>query len=308
MSLDDKAKIGLIYAMISQSSATEIVMALYRHLLGREADSEGLAAHRENLIASFDNGGFGLLLESFLGSEERKGYTYEDIRNSEIQKLGSYLSGLCSHYNFVSIGSHCYTSYLLKRANLKKYSYPFDWIFSSNAMINHCITDDFAIFLDKQYYSPIELYNSDSKSCDHRYYKDNYGVNSLFNHRNPVIDIDYEYTLRTVNRFRSIMLEGNTNVFFATFRHSSKEIANFLNLSEILTGQSPSSLVIGVAVDTPQIQTSKSIFRINGNTSLSYFTPSSEWLDVKFASPLDDVSLFRTFADQAFELAGRSGT
>ena len=48
-----------------------------------------------------------------------------------------------------SLGNRCHTAYLLKKCNLKKTSYPFDWIFSDLYMILHCIEDNFNKFLNK---------------------------------------------------------------------------------------------------------------------------------------------------------------
>ena len=48
-----------------------------------------------------------------------------------------------------SLGSLCHSAQILKNNNLKRCSYPFDWIFSSPNMVIDCISDDFKKFLDK---------------------------------------------------------------------------------------------------------------------------------------------------------------
>ena len=48
-----------------------------------------------------------------------------------------------------SLALLCQSSKLLETNNLKKCSYPFDWIFSTFEMIIDCIEDDFNKFLDK---------------------------------------------------------------------------------------------------------------------------------------------------------------
>lgn len=45
-----------------------------------------------------------------------------------------------------SIGSWCITGTLLKKANLKTESYPFDWNFTNIDVVKHCIEDNFKIF------------------------------------------------------------------------------------------------------------------------------------------------------------------
>ena len=46
----------------------------------------------------------------------------------------------------IPIGSDCGVAELLKKYNLRNASYPFDWIFSTPVMIQHCINDDFKTF------------------------------------------------------------------------------------------------------------------------------------------------------------------
>ena len=54
---------------------------------------------------------------------------------------------------FISIGPCCFTTEYIKSSGLCNHSYPFDWIFSSIEMVNHCITDKFNTFLDLSYIS-----------------------------------------------------------------------------------------------------------------------------------------------------------
>ena len=80
-----------------------------------------------------------------------------------------------------SLGSLCHSSQILKRNNLKIYSYPFDWIFSCCDNIIHCIEDNFNIFLDKSYYI-----NRSISQCGHSKYNDR-----MWQHHNPLNNIDH---------------------------------------------------------------------------------------------------------------------
>ncbi|NBU53167.1 MAG: methyltransferase domain-containing protein [Alphaproteobacteria bacterium] len=108
--------------------------------------------------------------------------------------------------NYVcSLGPYCQSSQVLKRWNLKKCSYPFDWIFSNCDIILHCIKDDFKVFLDREYYKTIT-----HDRCEHTYYK----LGCMFNHSNPKIDDDkYSYYGRCVNRFRSLLAYDGHKLF-----------------------------------------------------------------------------------------------
>jgi hypothetical protein len=95
-----------------------------------------------------------------------------------------------------SLGPLCHSSKLLKNNNLKKCSYPFDWIFSDCNNIIHCLENDFKFFLDKSYYTRI----SDNQ-CGHSYYHP-----SMWWHHNPLNnENDYNYYIRCVNRFKQLL-------------------------------------------------------------------------------------------------------
>jgi len=125
-----------------------------------------------------------------------------------------------------SFGYLCHCSLLLKNNNLKKCSYPFDWIFINYNNIIHCIEDNFNIFLNKLYYVSVS-----KKQCIHKYYK------ILFNHHNPLKDInDYNYFIRCVNRFIELLQNKENKLFVIMFvnkdnikENSKKNIINFNN-------------------------------------------------------------------------------
>jgi len=48
-----------------------------------------------------------------------------------------------NNYNFISIGEFCLSSYFIKTLELKKQSYPFDWVYSNINTVLFCIGDDF---------------------------------------------------------------------------------------------------------------------------------------------------------------------
>lgn len=113
--------------------------------------------------------------------------------------------------NALSLGTQCYAATLLQRANLRRFSGPFDWIFSSAAAVRHCIGDDFRTLLDRSQYRPIPL--SDRKNiqyerCEHLYYREKFGIRRMFNHHDVWTDDDYFYLDRCVRRFRQVCKQG----------------------------------------------------------------------------------------------------
>ena len=106
-----------------------------------------------------------------------------------------------------SIGTFCQAAMILKRNGLKMASYPFDWIFSSAEMAKDCITDNFASFLDKSYYTNIRCRWNDHQ-CGHKKYHTN-----MFNHRDPRTEQDYHYYVRCVERFRDVLRNDARKLF-----------------------------------------------------------------------------------------------
>lgn len=119
-----------------------------------------------------------------------------------------------------SLGSVCHSSEIFKRNNLKLCSYPFDWIFSNCDNIIHCIEDNFNIFLDKSYYV-----NISESECGHSKYN-----NHMFNHRNPLINIDhYNYYVRCVDRFKNLLQKQEHKLFIMTFVNMNNVDENIKN-------------------------------------------------------------------------------
>jgi Putative papain-like cysteine peptidase (DUF1796) len=111
----------------------------------------------------------------------------------------------------LSLGSHCYPSWLLKRMGLKRFSTPFDWIFSDPLMVADCINDDFSAFLDKQQIISSHLGNGE---FGHNLYSEKYQRESIFNHHNPRdSDSDYEYFVRAATRFSLVLRSRQTKLF-----------------------------------------------------------------------------------------------
>ena len=61
----------------------------------------------------------------------------------------------------VSLGVACPCAYALKKAGVKLYSCPFDWIISSTDMVIDCIETDFRNFLNDEF-----LYHTDDRLCN----------------------------------------------------------------------------------------------------------------------------------------------
>jgi hypothetical protein len=129
------------------------------------------------------------------------------------------------YQHIISLGWRCHTSSTLKSLNLKKYSCPFDWIFSNLDMIQDCLEDNFKKFLDKSLYidNPTYKTNGENKG-GHKIYGSN-----IFNHHNPKLKEDYNYYLRCVERFTKLLQSKETKIYI----HMINMGNNNLNLEDL---------------------------------------------------------------------------
>ena len=108
----------------------------------------------------------------------------------------------------VSLGSHCHTSYALRQACLKRFSCPFDWIFSQCDMLIDCLDTRFEKLLDKREF----IDHSQGKSLKTVEEKIRAGHKTygpmLFNHHDPRRPDHYEYYKRCVERFRVVATDA----------------------------------------------------------------------------------------------------
>lgn len=126
----------------------------------------------------------------------------------------------------MSLGTCCVTSMVLKDKHLKRFSGPFDWVFSPGNMIESCLNDDFKMFLDRSQYIDI------GKRVNHKSY------GPIFRHHNPSKNAnDYEYYLRCVERFRTLLRLPEKKLFVQTninFRNWPPNFDKFIKLNQQL--------------------------------------------------------------------------
>ncbi|MDB5510835.1 MAG: hypothetical protein JWR08_318 [Enterovirga sp.] len=122
------------------------------------------------------------------------------------------LPGQARPVEHVACGTFCHVASSLRTAGLRRWSGPFDWIFTTPGMIADCIADDFASLLDPRYLvsvPPAELTNGAKKQCRHLLYEARYGLPTVFNHHDPAASpSDLRSLERAVARMRAT-LRGN---------------------------------------------------------------------------------------------------
>lgn len=191
--------------------------ALYGGMLGRQPDAEGLKQHLLHLQAQQANPlRYERLVEAFTrGTEFRLVAEQRWFPNGSNAFLPD-LTGVCFEH-VVSLGNFCHAAMALKRAAYRAWSGPFDWVFSNVSMASHCISDDFAVFLDPQYWRSVpvaERHTPEANLCEHLFYREKFGVPFVFNHHDPSASREHAaYFHRCVNRFRQVLRSSAWKMF-----------------------------------------------------------------------------------------------
>ncbi len=141
----------------------------------------------------------------FSGSKQLK-----QERLALASKTASAIADFLNHapHKTVSLGQNCNSAWYLKQVGLKTESYPFDWIISSSTVLESCLDDHFATFMDKSC-----MFSFDKgKRAGHKLYHSH-----LFNHRNPLDNAeDYRYYQRCISRFYDLLDSHQPAVFICT--------------------------------------------------------------------------------------------
>lgn len=123
-----------------------------------------------------------------------------------------------------SIGNYCFSSALLNVLEIRKMALPFDWLFTTPKATVEILNNDFSDFLNKDYIVDIgDVSPMNGNQAGHSLYHKNF-----FNHKDPRNEVDYEYYVRCIDRFRDfIKLEGK-KLFICSYKNLDKKMDDTL--------------------------------------------------------------------------------
>tara|TARA_B110000967_G_C18893971_1_gene569287 strand:+ start:717 stop:1361 length:645 start_codon:yes stop_codon:yes gene_type:complete len=195
---------------------------------------------------------------------------------------------------YCSLGFHCHSTQLLIRNNLKKESYPFDWIFSSIFIVLDCLENDFSKLIDKRFY--IDYHNQNNKTnqnnkinqnqCGHSYYKSN-----LFPHHDMRKIDNYMYLLRCIRRFKNICKMKEPKIFFITIidiQLMTKIHENMTNLKNMLDKKTTDFTLV-CFVFTNNQDSNHHYTEINDNIHIVYINVTSSSNGLEFENEKDNI-------------------
>lgn len=113
----------------------------------------------------------------------------------------------------IPLGTFCITAEILRKADIRQASFPFDWLFCSVSSITDIMRDDFKKFLDPTYLVSISD-EHEGRKCMHALYDGLQFDRPTFNHKDPTLNEDRAYYERCIKRFRDSAALGPSLFLF----------------------------------------------------------------------------------------------
>lgn len=280
----------------------DLVRSVYRGLLGREPDPGGLLHHARNLDAAPGFAALESVLRDFIGSEEFRLRTgsvdFADLARPQGPDAGE--EEPISHV--VGIGTSCFTAFLQRRWRLRNFAGPFDWIFSSEQMVEHALRDDFRLFLSPDQYERVET--PAGWRCHHRFYGGMVRNAPIFNHHDPLSEADHQYFRRCVDRFRQAVQGPRRTLLVQMAWVAPDSHKDFQSLAELLDGIAPRAVLNLFVVSGPtgRIFPELGLIREHGRHRMYHLFPVSYLSELGFTDRLDDVAVLRALSRHRLEL------
>ena len=195
--------------------------------------------------------------------------------------------------NHISLGSHCHTAQILKGLDLRTWSAPFDWIFSSPGMVRDCLADDFSDLLDRRHYESTPLHERQAPNetrCRHLLYRDRHAIPFVFNHHDPAAsDEDYRFLQAGVRRLRAALDRPGARNRFYLMTALPTEAATVRAIRDALTARGADNHLLMLQLHQGESRT----------VSVLAQEPHLDWLRIEVRSPSVGVR-FADTADDAF--------
>jgi len=245
----------------------EFVESLYRIILRREGDEAGVASASQALSMASDRDSIALgLIQSLLASDEYLNRISSDtnvITRIVNPAQKNRINGLPAKH-IISLGTHCLTSSIMKNLGMRRYSLPFDWIFTSPQTVAHCLNDGFKTFLDQSHYRTITRdRGTTDPGADHLFYLNKHEDAKLF-----------------------VMIERVRVRPPWIFRSLSRAINRLTENSAFLYIEMKKPTML------PGIRSVKLRKKIGEHRAYE-FTPSSREHGTRFDDPMDDLSIIQ---------------
>lgn len=284
-----------------------LIRDLYRSVLGREPDPDGMQTYESLIRRIGAERAVPKMLKAFRSSAEydaRTGALAISYLGSALAARGTELVDGVPVAHLASLGCFCLPSNIMRNHGLRRYSLPFDWIFSSPEMLIDCLTDDFSAFLDRRYYRSISE-SRGKPAAEHELYLQKYGIPAVFAHRDPTREEDYLYLTRCVARFRQLLHSSDPKLFVIMGRPNHDLPNRFSKVLEQLSRSTSRFVLLGIDVLDPTSDGQCALTQMAqiGTHSLYRYLPSSyHAIGAYFPDRTDDWNVLRPIYRYRLEL------
>jgi len=177
---------------------------------------------------------------------------------------------------YISLGTYCLASTVLKHFNLKTESYPFDWIVSTIPSICDIIDSNFTHFLNKKYIE--EDSENDRVYTKNKYYQNEDGSKNItYFHHNLLTEKDYQYFERCVQRWKDVVYTSEKKYLILTTTYLDMTTPDLLNQSLINANIKNYTIVIATPLYHENETIDPIIEKINNNIYIVKLYSSESW-------------------------------
>lgn len=212
---------------------------------------------------------------------------------------------------FFSVGAGCYTSDMLNRAGLRQSAGPFDWVFSSPALVRECLNDQFATYLNRAFYQPVAVPSRGNPKygrTDHAVFRERHARVNFFNHHDVTSPEGYAYINRAVLRFLDALKPGpwwrrkrEPTLVLTEWDHSWDAEREFREMLTALERNRMRARVVAVSMvhvftldDPPEV---RAVERRGGN-ALYRMKPKNYWHADRFEKAEDEAAVVALLGKQ----------
>ncbi|WP_264816357.1 papain-like cysteine peptidase [Asaia krungthepensis] len=215
-------------------------------------------------------------------------------RSAKMPDYGTRTIGGRNVRHVASLGTHCLASGILKNADLKRYSLPFDWGWATPAMVLHCLQTDFQDFLPEQ------------AEEDHVLYRRLFGIACVFAHRDIREPLNRAYYERCMNRMRRLFASDEAKLFLMIARPETPIGAHFEEIVDQLGRTTSRAELLAIQLQPPRGNGQSLSLELVGEhkgSRLYNFRPASKEAGLGyFPDIVDELVVLRLVYEYAIDL------
>ncbi|WP_431303564.1 hypothetical protein [Sediminicoccus sp. BL-A-41-H5] len=281
-----------------------LVRATHVSFLGRSVDHTWLAAFTDELLRRGATESLDEVVTDFI----RIIYTSPEAQNRLMKTLGGrgmeaiIAPGLATRPSpLACIGAGCTprVAGMLKRAGLRRWAGPFDWMTIPAEAVRDSIVDDCAGLLMASEYEPIAPEDrppeSDGHLCRHMRLSELYGE-TIFHHYDPSEPTGYASLERATLRFREALRGLHGKLLLQVVEENANSASTFADTADMLDRSARGVILVTIALvegPPPGPFPEMELAQTRGVHRYLRARVISEQEGIAFTDPLDEIVLLR---------------